>query len=70
MTIARKKTMPLDEWLACVNRYLDFCLDRTAESFEGVFWEELHRRGVDPIEAVVATVIELSNMRREEVTPC
>lgn len=59
MPIGEIKKLPLPEWLDCVNRYLVFCLDRDSDSFGGIYWDELHRRGVNPIEAVLATVVEM-----------
>jgi|694.fasta_scaffold06877_12 hypothetical protein len=62
MAIGEIKKPPLQEWLNCVNRYLRFCLERDSDSFGGIYWDELHRRGVNPIEAVLATVIETQSM--------
>lgn len=46
------------EWIRRVNQLLDFCLDRKAESFGGIFWEELYEAGFRPLEVAVALIEE------------
>ena len=47
-----------DEWLRRVNQLLDFCIDRTADSFEGVLWERLYEEGFRPLEVAIALIEE------------
>jgi hypothetical protein len=47
-----------EEWIRRVNQLLDFCIDRTAESFEGIFWEKLYEAGYRPLEVAVALIEE------------
>jgi hypothetical protein len=47
-----------EEWIRRVNQLLDFCIDRTAESFEGVLWEKLYEAGYRPLEVAMALIVE------------
>ena len=51
-----------DEWIRRVNQLLDFCIDRTAESFEGIVWEDLYEAGYRPLEVAVALIQEYQNV--------
>jgi hypothetical protein len=50
------KAVIFDEWIRRVNQLLDFCVDKTTESFEGVLWEKLYEAGYRPLEVVVALI--------------
>jgi len=47
-----------DEWLKRVDQFLDFCIDRKAESFQGILWEHLYEAGYRPLEVAVALIEE------------
>jgi hypothetical protein len=47
-----------DEWIRRVNQLLEFCIDRTADSFQGIFWEQLYEEGFRPLEVAVAVIEE------------
>jgi hypothetical protein len=52
------RAIVFDEWINRVNQLLEFCLDRKAESFDGIFWDALYEQGFRPLEVATALIEE------------
>jgi hypothetical protein len=57
-----------EEWIRRIDQLLDFCLERKAESFEGVFWEKLYEAGYKPLEVAMALIEEYYAASQEEMS--
>lgn len=67
-----KQNIRFDDWLVRVNLLTETILDRSAKSFEAVYWEWLYDAGIKPLEAVVALVEVLGDIAAEDelLTEC
>jgi hypothetical protein len=61
-----KQNIRYDDWLTRVNLLTETILDRSALSFEAVYWEWLYDAGIKPLEAVTALVEVLGDMAADE----
>ena len=61
-----KQNIRYDDWLVRVNLLTETILDRSAASFEAVYWEWLYDAGIRPLEAVTALVEVLGDMAADE----